>query len=108
MCLSVSVQMCFLFISYPQDVTLSPDYGKAHYFKGPHDEIGGSVKRKVYQDVSSNRSVITSAEDFVQYAHEFCNSDILYLDKTDIAEVDVTNTVQYIYLVHFKYAALKE
>ena len=89
-------------------MTLSWDYGKARYFKGPHDEIGGSVKRKVYQDVSSNRSVITSAKHFVQYTHEFCNSVVLYLDKTDIAEVDVTNTVQYIYLVRFKYAALKE
>ena len=37
---------------YPADVKLSWDYGEAHHFKGPHDSIGGCIKRKVYQDVS--------------------------------------------------------
>ena len=83
----------YLFIFYPQDVTLSWYYGKAHHFKGPDDGIGGSVKRKVYQDVSSNRIVVTSGKDFAQCANEVCNSVILYLEKTDITEVDVTNAV---------------
>ena len=73
-------------------MTLSWDYGEAHHFKGPHDGIGGSVKWKLYQDVLSNQ-IITSSKHFAQYANEVCNSVILYLDKTDITEVDVTNAV---------------
>ena len=83
----------YSFLSHSQDVTLSWNYGGANHFKGPHDGIGGSVKRKVYQDVSSKRIVTTSAKDFVQYANEVCNSVIFYLDKTDTTEVDVTNVV---------------
>lgn len=74
-------------------MTLSRDYGEVHHFKGPHDGIGGSMKRKLYQDVSSNQIVITSAKHFTQYANEVCYSVILSLDKTDITDVDVTNAV---------------
>ena len=83
----------YSFLFYPQDVTLSREYGEAHHFKDPHDGIGGSMKRKVYQDVSSNQIVITSAKHFTQYANEICYSVILSLDKTDITDVDVTNAV---------------
>ena len=74
-------------------MTLSRDYGEAHHFKGPYDRIGGSMKGKLYQDVSSNQIVITSAKHFPQYANEVCYSVILSLDKTDITDVDVTNAV---------------
>ena len=73
-------------------MTLSWDYGEDHHFKGPYDGIGCSVKWKVYQDVLSNQ-IITSSKYFAQYANEVCNSVILYLDKTDITEVDVINAV---------------
>ena len=53
---------------------------EAHHFKGPHDGIGGTVKRKVYQDVTSSRVVIANAE-------------ALYLDRTDITEIDVDHAV---------------
>ena len=39
---------------YPNDLELSWDYGKAHHFKGSHDGIGGTFKRKVYQDVTAS------------------------------------------------------
>ena len=41
---------------------LSWDYGEAHHFKGHHDGIGGTVKRKVYQDVTSSHVVIANTE----------------------------------------------
>ena len=53
----------------------------------------GSVKQKIYQDVLSNKIVITNSKHFAQYVNDVCNSVILYLDKTDITEVDVTNAV---------------
>ena len=50
-------------------------------FQGPTwDGIGGSVKQKVYQDISSNWIVTTSAKHFAQYTNEVCNSVILCLD----------------------------
>ena len=42
---------------YPNDLELSWDYGKAHHFQGPHDGIGGTVKRKVYQDVTASKVI---------------------------------------------------
>ena len=59
---------------------LSWEYGEAQHFKDPHDGIGGSSKWKVYQDISSNWIVTTSAKHFPQYANVVCNSVILYLD----------------------------
>ena len=40
---------------YPADMKLFWDYGEAHHFKGPHDGIGGTIKRKIYQDVMSSK-----------------------------------------------------
>ena len=37
------------------------DYGEAHHFIGPHDGIGGKIKRKLYQHVSSGKVIITDA-----------------------------------------------
>ena len=51
---------------YPNDLELSWDYGEAHHFKGPHDGIGGTVKRKVYQDVTASKVIIRDAKHFLE------------------------------------------
>ena len=50
-------------------------------------------------------SVIADAEHFVQYLSEVCNSALLYLEKTEIIDVDVTITV---YQEHFKCTVSKK
>ena len=73
--------------------SLSWDYGEAHHFKGHLDGIGGTIKCKVYQDVTSSLIVIANAEHFARYANEVCKTEALYLDRTDITEIDVEHTV---------------
>ena len=46
---------------YPSWLKIFWDYGEAHHFKGLHDGISGTIKRKVYQHVSSGK-VITDAK----------------------------------------------
>ena len=46
---------------YPFDLRLSWDYGEVHHFKGPKDGTGGTVKRRLYQDVSSSKVIIKDA-----------------------------------------------
>ena len=46
---------------YPSWLKVFWDYGEAHHFKGLHDGIGGTIKRKVYQHASSDK-VITDAK----------------------------------------------
>ena len=53
---------------YPNDLELSWDYGEAHHFKG-------TVKRKVYQDVTKA---------FASYANSILEIQAEYLDKSDI------------------------
>ena len=43
---------------YPNDLELSWDYGEAHHFKGTHDDIEWTVKRKVYEDVTASKVII--------------------------------------------------
>ena len=50
--------------------SLTWDYGEAYHFKGPHNGIGRTVKREVYQDVSASKVLIKDAKHFVEYAHE--------------------------------------
>lgn len=33
---------------FPTDWKITWDYGEAHHFKSPHNDIGGIVKRKIY------------------------------------------------------------
>ena len=58
---------------YPNDLEISWDYGEAHHFKGPHDGIRGTVKRKIYRDVSSMKVVLGNAKEFAEYADEVCD-----------------------------------
>ena len=68
---------------YPNDLELSWDYGEAHHFKGPHDGIGGTVKRKVYQDVTESKVIIRNAKHFASYAKSIWEIQVEYLDKSD-------------------------
>ena len=54
---------------YPNDLELSWDCGETHHFKGPYDVIGGTVKRKVYQDVTVSKVIIRDAKHFASYAN---------------------------------------
>ena len=68
---------------YPDKLKITWDYGEAHHFEGPHDGIGGTVQRKVYQNVSTWQ-VVKDALYFTTYANEICNVQVEYLDKGDI------------------------
>ena len=82
-----------LFCLYPTDLEINWNYGEAHHFKGPHDGIGGSVKRKVYSDVSTHKVVIQDANHFSSYASKTCNVNIMYLDKAEILNHNVDDSL---------------
>ena len=42
-------------------------------FLGPHDGIGGTIKRKMYREVSTGRIVIKNAEQFAEEAGKLCD-----------------------------------
>ena len=69
---------------YPKDLELTWDYGEAHHFKGPDDGIGGTVKRKVYQDVTAPKVIIRDAKHFDSYANSILEIQVEYLNKSDI------------------------
>ena len=74
---------------YPHDLNVLWDYGESHHFKGPHDGIGGVLKRKVYNDVKSGKIVIHNAREFADYAIICTAIDVFYLDKINIEIIDV-------------------
>ena len=51
-----------LLCHFPPDLEITWSYDEAQHFKGPHDGIGGSVKRKVYSDVKSQKVANESAK----------------------------------------------
>ena len=53
-------------------------------FKGPIDGIGGTVKRKVYQDVIASKVIIRYAKHFASYANSILEIQVEYIDKSDI------------------------
>ena len=71
---------------YPNDLELSWDYGEAHHFKGPHDGIGGTVKSKVYQDVTASKVIIRDAKHFLEIQVEYL--DILKLYTLQIHHLE--------------------
>ena len=81
---------------YPHDLKIYWDYGEAHHFKGPHDGIGGTVKRKVYRDVTACKVIIKDAKHFADYANTVMNVRVEYLDKSDITLLNLNDAV-YIY-----------
>ena len=78
---------------YPNDLELSWDYGEAHHFKGPHDGIGGTVKRKVYQDVIASKVIIRDAKHFASYSNSILEIQVEYLDKSDILVLKLDDAI---------------
>ena len=77
-------QYTFRFLcNLPAELEITWNYGEAHHFKGPHDGIGGTVKRKVYADVKSQK-VVQDAKRFAEYAKGACSVNVLYLDSANI------------------------
>ena len=80
---------------YPSDLKIYWDYGEAHHFKGPHDGIGGTVKRKVC-DVTSGKVIIKDAMNFTAYANKVGKVQVEYLDKSEVVSVDLSDDI-YVY-----------
>ena len=80
-------------ILYPLDLLVSRDYGEAHHFKSSHDGIGGTVKMRVYQDVSSSRVIIKDAKDCANYADLILQIIVEYLDSSEITAVDLDDAI---------------
>ena len=78
-----------IFCYYPLDLEITWSYGEAHHFKWSHDGIGGSIKRKVYSDVSAQKVVIQNARHFATYSDENCNVNVLYLDKIEVQSPNI-------------------
>ena len=78
---------------YPSDLKIYWDYGEAHHFKGPRDGIGGTVKRKVYRDVTSGKVIIKDAMNFTEYANKVCKVQVEYLDKSEVVSVDLSDAI---------------
>ena len=78
---------------YPNDLELSWDYGEAHHFKGPHDGIGGTVKRKVYQDVTASKVIVRDTKHFSSYAKSILEVQVEYLDKSGIFAPNLDDVV---------------
>ena len=66
---------------YPPDLKIFWDYGEVHYFKGPYDGIGSTIKRSIYNDVRSSKVIIKDAKHFADYASKKLNLHVIYLNK---------------------------
>ena len=60
------------------------NYGEAHHFKGPHDDIGGAIKRNIYSDVTAQKVVNQNASHFCSYASSVSHVTMIYLDKSEV------------------------
>ena len=63
------------------------------HFKGPHDGIGGTIKRCVYQAVQQNKVVINTAKEFADAANIHTQIKVLYADKTKIQHPNLDDAV---------------
>ena len=59
-------------------------YGKALHFKGPHDGIGGAIKRTHFSDVTAQKVVIQNASHFCSYASNVYYVNVIYLGKSEV------------------------
>ena len=78
---------------YPSRLKFFWDYGEAHHFKVPHDGIGGTIKRKVYQHVSSGKVIITDAKQFARYANEISTVKVKYIGKSEILFLNLDDAI---------------
>ena len=87
------LQYVFRSFSYfPRNLELTWNYGEAHHFKGPHDGIGGAIKRKVFSDVTTQKVVIQNASHFCSYASNVSHVNMIYLDKSEVQIPDVNDS----------------
>ena len=86
------MQYVFQSFSYfPRNLELTWNYGEAHHFKGPHDDIGDSIKKKVYS-VTAQKVVIQNASHFCSYGSSVSHVNIIYLDKSKVQIPDVNDS----------------
>ena len=74
---------------YPSDLEICWDYGEVSHFKGPHDGIGGTIKRCVYRAVQQNKVIINTAREFADAANNFTKIEVVYVDKSEIEHPEV-------------------
>ena len=67
------------FSYFPRNLELTWNYGEAHHFKGPHDGIGGAIKRRVFSDITTQKVVIQNASLFCSYASNVSHVKLIYL-----------------------------
>ena len=78
---------------YPPDLKIFWDYGEPHHFKGPHDGIGGTIKRSIYNDVGSSKMTIKDGKHFADYVNEKLNLHAICLDKNEVTYINVDDSV---------------
>ena len=85
----VFCSLCF----YSSVLKIYWDYGNAHHFKGPHDGIGGTVKHKIQQDVTTGKVIAEDAKSFANFANNILNVKVVYLDKSEIISHDLSDAM---------------
>ena len=88
---NMSFYLSFSF--HPEDITLTWSYGEAHHFKGPHDEISETIKRKVYLKVLSAKVVIENAKQFSEAVNRLCDITVIYLNAEYIEPLNLTDSI---------------
>lgn len=67
------------------DKDIKLNYNEAHHGKGSVEEIGVTIKNKVFQEVKSGRVVVDSPKDFVMHASRLIQSiTTLFIPKKEI------------------------
>ena len=60
-------------------------YNERHHGKGPTDDVGGSIKNRIYRYAMSYKCVIKSPNEFSNYANKVVNGiTSLYLPEDDL------------------------
>ena len=66
---------------------LSWCYNELHHEKGPMDDVGGTIKQRVFRDVRSGKVSITNAEHFAAHADAILNGiKSLYMPIDEVLE----------------------
>ena len=66
---------------------LSWCYNELHHEKGPMDDVGGTIKQRVFRDVKSGKVSITNAEHFAAHADAILNGiKSLYMPIDEVLE----------------------
>ena len=66
-------------------VNLRRYYNERHHGKGPTDDVGGSIRNRIYRYAMSYKCVIKSPNEFSNYANKVVNGiTSLYLPEDDL------------------------